>query len=78
MELLNKWRLAVNERVQMKPLPEHKKWFMKLLADTNEYLKNRCTECGQLQSNIGGEYPCKICGMPLVHDSSEQEASETK
>ena len=70
-ELLKQWQLAVNERVQIKPLPEYKEWFNELIEKTTDELKDRCNECGQLPSNIGGEYPCKECGMPLVHDDIE-------
>lgn len=68
-ELLKQWQLAVNEKVNMKPLPESKEWFLKLIKDTVKYLEDRCDKCGQLSANIGGEYQCSECGMPLVHDN---------
>lgn len=27
-----------------------------------------CKKCGQVDNGQTGEYPCKECGLPLVHD----------
>ncbi len=33
-----------------------------------------CKECGQAYNEkVSGEYPCKSCGMPTVHDNSNYE-----
>lgn len=28
----------------------------------------KCNSCGQFPEGQGGEYPCKACGLPTVHD----------
>jgi len=35
-----------------------------------------CPECGQTPSGIGGEYPCKSCGIPTMHDAPEAPEPE--
>ena len=33
-------------------------------------MQDQCHVCGQVlpESGIGGEYPCRQCGVPTVHD----------
>lgn len=36
----------------------------------------QCPECGRVVPDapgIGGEYPCKACGVPVLHDAAEAE-----
>jgi len=30
----------------------------------------KCKECGQIPGEQTGEYPCKVCGEPILHDES--------
>jgi len=40
LEALKEWRLAFNERVQMKPEKEHLDWFVKLARSSNELIES--------------------------------------
>lgn len=32
-----------------------------------------CSKCGQVDHGQWGEYPCSVCGLPLVWDAPEPE-----
>jgi len=48
---------------------------IKLILSVNSS-DQACTDCGQLDSGQTGEYPCKTCGLPTVHDEPPQAAPE--
>lgn len=39
-----------------------------LLSAIAEPSAPKCKSCGQVPEGQGGEYPCKDCGLPTVHD----------
>ena len=32
-----------------------------------------CNKCGQIQGKQTGEYPCEVCGEPILHDDEEEK-----
>lgn len=39
-----------------------------VLSASAEPSAPKCKSCGQVPEGQGGEYPCKACGLPTVHD----------
>lgn len=31
-----------------------------------------CDKCGQIDQGQTGEYPCEVCGLPILHDEREK------
>ena len=35
-----------------------------------------CAKCGQKDQGQTGEYPCQVCGLPLLHDNHEKRPQD--
>lgn len=39
------------------------------LASAQSTSEGACPACGQVDVGQTGEYPCRVCGLPLLHDA---------
>jgi len=80
-QLRAKLKLATDaleyHQAQTRPIQQTIEVLSKIKGDTGMIHTSACEKCGQVDAGQTGEYPCKGCGLPMVHDdnvSSETEA----